>query len=180
MANNYVETAFNVPVTPEEASLLEECFLVAEKLSGDFEGTPSGEMAALASLYAACSDAFSKFFPKQDHEEDPFASFLELWPYPDIPSFDADITIDDNRDDTGRVAFIRGHEADVEALASLIQKVCKSALPFGFEWASTCDKFRPGQHGGGYFVITGTEILGTSTREMMDETLRSVRLGVRT
>src|SRR3546814_2014357 len=82
-------------------------------------------------------------------------------------------------DDTGLVAFIRGHEADVEALASLIQKVCKSALPFGFEWASTCDKFRPGQHGGGYFVITGTEILGASTREMMDETLRSVRLGVK-
>src|SRR3546814_3275981 len=99
MANNYVETAFNVPVTPEEASLLEECSLVAEKLSGDFEGTPSGEMAALASLYAACSDAFRKIFPKQDHEEDPFASFLDLWHYPAIPSFDADITIADTSED---------------------------------------------------------------------------------
>jgi hypothetical protein len=180
MANNYVETAFNVPVTPEEASLLEECFLVAEKLSADFEGTPSGEMEVLHSLYAACSDAFRNTFPKQDHEDDPVASFLELWVDSDIPSFDADITIDDKRDDTGLVAFIRGHEVDVQALASLIQKVCKSALPFGFEWASTCDKFRPGQHGGGYFVITGTQILGTSTREMMDETLRSVRPGAGT
>lgn len=179
MANNYVETAFYLPVTPEEASLLEECFLVAERLSGDFEGTPSGEMQVLEPHYAACSDAFRKTFPKQDHGEDPFASFLELWPDPDIPSFDADISIDDKRDDTGLVAFIRGYEADVQALASLIQKVCMSALPFGFEWASTCDKFRPGQHGGGYFVISDTQILGASTREMMDETLRSLRPGVR-
>src|SRR3546814_11208119 len=33
MANNYVETAFNVPVTTEEASVLEACFLVAERLT---------------------------------------------------------------------------------------------------------------------------------------------------
>ena len=180
MANNYVETAFNVPVTPEEASLLEECFLVAEKLSPGFSKSSRAAMQALESLRAACSDAFRKTFPKQDQEENPFASFLELWLDPDVPTFDADITIDEERDDTGLVAFIRGHEADVQAIASLIQKVCKSALPFGFEWASTCDKFRPGQHGGGYFVISDTQILGASTREMMDETLRSLRPGVRT
>src|SRR3546814_17944108 len=47
MANNYVETAFNVPVTPEEASLLEECFLVAEKLSPGFSKSSRAAMQAL-------------------------------------------------------------------------------------------------------------------------------------
>src|SRR3546814_5448320 len=73
MANNYVETAFNVPVTPEEASLLEECFLVAEKLSPGFSKSSRAAMQALESLCAACSDAFRKTFPKQDQEENPFA-----------------------------------------------------------------------------------------------------------
>src|SRR3546814_4245990 len=97
MANNYVETAFNVPVTPEEASLLEECFLVAEKLSPGFSKSSRAAMQALESLCAACSDAFRKTFPKQDQEENPFASFLELWLDPDVPTFDADITIDEER-----------------------------------------------------------------------------------
>src|SRR3546814_20589423 len=130
-------------------------------------------MQALESLCAVCSDAFRKTFPKQDQEENPFASFLELWLDPDVPTFDADITIDEERDDTGLVAFIRGHEADVQAIASLIQKVCKSALPFGFEWASTCDTFRPGQQGGGSFLISDKQITGPSTPALMDETLLS-------
>jgi hypothetical protein len=39
------------------------------------------------------------------------------------------------------------------------------------------DQDRPGGFGGGYYVVTETEILGGSTRWLMKETLRSLRAG---
>lgn len=40
MANTYLETAFNVPVTPDEAALLEECFATAAEISAGFASIP--------------------------------------------------------------------------------------------------------------------------------------------
>src|SRR3546814_12638126 len=64
MANNYVETAFNVPVPPEEASLLAECFLVAEKLSPGFSKTSPEAMQALEYLGPDYTVAFRHTLPK--------------------------------------------------------------------------------------------------------------------
>lgn len=175
MSNNYIETAFNVPVTPDEASLLEECFAAAADLSDGFSYPPLEGMDAAKASYAARSEGFKATFPKRDDEEDPFATFLELWSEPDFPSFDADLSFYTPSGGNGPVAFIRGQEADVSALASLIQKVCKSALPFGFEWAAVSSKLRPGELGGGYLVITDTEIIGGSTHWLMTETLQTLR-----
>ena len=174
MANHSVETAFNVPVTPDEATLLEECFLTAEDICNDFPTVPLEGLEAARACYATRSNTFRTLFPEQDDEDDPFASFLGLWSDPEFPSFGTDITVEEAPDGSGLVAFIRGHEADIDALAMLIQKVCTSALPFGFEWASTCDHFRPNQHGGGYLVITGSEIVGNSTRSMIETAMRSL------
>jgi hypothetical protein len=104
-------------------------------------------------------------------------TFLALWSDPDFPCLDADLTINEDPVGKGQLAYVHGHEVDVSALASLIQKVCKSALPFGFEWALVTDQDRPGGFGGGYYVVTETEILGGSTRWLMKETLRSLRAG---
>ncbi len=175
MSNNYIETAFIVPVTLGEASLLEECFEAAADISGRFPFLPLEEMDAAKACYAACSDGFKATFPERDDEEDLFANFLELWTDPDFPCFGADLSIDSPSDGKGPVAFIRGQEADVSALASLIQKVCKSALPFGFEWAAVSSKPRPGELGGGYLVITDTEIIGGSTHWLMTEALQTLR-----
>ena len=73
------------------------------------------------------------------------------------------------------VADISGQQADVFALASLIQKVCRSALPFGFEWAAVSTKLRPGELGGGYLVVTETDVLGGSTHWLMAETMQTLR-----
>jgi len=177
MANTYLETAFNVQVTPDEAALLEECFETAAEISAGFASIPQEELEAAKSCYASRTSLFRATFPPQGDEADPFASFLGFWSDPDFPCFDADLSIKDGADGKGQIAFIHGHEADVSALASLIQKVCRSALPFGFEWALVTDRDRPGGFGGGYFVVTETEILGGSTHWLMQETLRSLRTG---
>lgn len=44
MANTYLETAFNVPVTPEEAALLEECFATTAEISAGFASIPQEEL----------------------------------------------------------------------------------------------------------------------------------------
>jgi hypothetical protein len=175
MSNNYIETAFNVPVTPDEASLLQECFAAAADLSDGFSCLPLEKMDAAKACYAARSEDFRAVFPERDGEQDPFTTFLELWSDPNFPSFDADLSIRTLPDGKGPVAFISGQQVDVFALASLIQKVCKSALPFGFEWAAVSTKLRPGELGGGYLVITDAEVLGGSTRWLMAEALQTLR-----
>jgi len=36
MANHYLQTAFAIPLMPQEAILLKECFAVSTQLSSDF------------------------------------------------------------------------------------------------------------------------------------------------
>jgi len=177
MANYYLQTVFTIPVMPEEAALLKECFAASVDLSSDLAELPAEGMEAIETYYASRSEAFKTTFPKKSYEEDPFATFLDLWSDPDFPEFDADLSIRDNPDGEGQVAFISGHEVDVSALASLIQKVCKSALPFGFQWAEVCDKDRPNGFAGGYYIVTDKEIFGGSTRWLMKETLQTLRAG---
>lgn len=177
MADNYVETAFTISVTRDEAELLKECCEVADEISFDFPTIQLDGNEAAKAYYAKRSEAFRTTFPEQGNEEDPFAAFLELWSHPDYPSFDADMTISKSPDGDGQEAYFCGVQVDTDALASLIQRVCKSALPFGFEWANYCSKPRSGEFGGGYLVITDTDIIGGSTHWLMQETLNSLRKG---
>lgn len=178
MANHYLQTAFAIPLMPQEAILLKECFAVSTQLSSDFAELPSSGMKAVKTYYASLSEAFRNTFPNKQEEEDPFADFLDLWSDPGFPEFDADIIIQGDPEAKAQFAFISGHEVDVPALASLIQKVCKSALPFGFQWAEVTDKDVAGGFGGGYYVVTDTGIIGGSTRWLMEETLQTLRAGV--
>lgn len=144
MANNFLEASFQIRVAVAEATLLAECFETTDMISSDFPGIDDEGLDAARICYEARSDAFRSAFPQQNNEEDPFAAFLRLWSDPDFPSFDADLSIGDTDDEAARMAFVSGYQVDVEALARLIQTVCKPALPFGFEWAARCDRLRPG------------------------------------
>lgn len=177
MANSYLQTVFTIPVTSTEAALLEECFTASSEISNNLAELPAEGMQVVKTYYASRSEAFRILFPQKPDEEDPFATFLDLWSDPCMPTFDADLSIRADADAKHPFAFISGHEADVHALASLIQKVCKSALPFGFQWAEVCDKDRPDAFGGGYYVITDDEIFGGPTRRLMEETLQTLRAG---
>lgn len=177
MPNYYLQTVFNIPVTAEEATLLEECFAVSIHLCENLAELPANGMQAVKDYYASRSEAFRTTFPTKPEEEDPFAGFFDLWSDPCNPAFDADLSIRNDSEDKHPLALISGHEVDVHALASLIQKVCKSALPLGFQWANVADRDVPDAFGGGYYVITDREIFGGSTSWLMDETLQTLRAG---
>lgn len=178
MADNYLITAFTLPVSAEEADLLTESFAVAAEIASGFASVvESDEMTAAKRYYDARSEAFRTAFPPQGGEEDPFATFFLLFDDPQFPEFDADLSIHDAEGGSGKYAFIRGDQADVSAIAELIQKVCRSALPFGFEWARTSRQLRPGEFGGGYYVVTETAVLGGSTAWQMRQALQSLKVG---
>ncbi|TAJ74154.1 MAG: hypothetical protein EPO45_17300 [Sphingobium sp.] len=178
MTNNFLQTAFAIPVTPEEAALLEECFAVANELSSDFAELPIDGMQTVKSYYGARSDAFKTAFPKKPEEDDPFAGFFDLWSDPGFLGFDADLSIRGDPEAKAQFAFISGHDVDVPSIASLIQKVCKSALPFGFQWAEGHEEEDGfSSFAGGYYVISDTGIFGGPTRWLMNETLQTLRAG---
>ncbi len=178
MTNNFLQTAFAIPVTPEEAALLEECFAVAAELSSDFAELPIDGMQTVKAYYASCSGVFKATFPEKPEEEDPFAGFFDLWSDPGFLGFYADLSIRGDPQGKAQFAFISGNDVDVQSIASLIQKVCKSALPFGFQWAEGNEEdegFR--SFAGGYYVISDTGIFGGPTRWLMKEMLQTLRAG---
>lgn len=178
MASNFLQTAFVIPVTPEEAALLEECFTVAVELFSDFAELPIDGMQTVKAYYASRSEVFRVTFPKKPEEEDPFAGFFDLWSDPGFFGFDADLSIRGDPDGKAQFAFISGHDVDVPSIALLIQKVCRSALPFGFQWAEGYEEDDgSGSFAGGYYVISDTGIFGGPTRFLMEETLQAVRAG---
>jgi len=178
MASHFLQTAFAIPVMPDEAALLEECFALADELSSDFAELPINGMQTVKAYYASSSDAFRITFPKKPEEDDPFAGFFDLWSDPGFFGFDADLSIRGDPDGKAQFAFISGHDVDVHSIASLIQKVCRSALPFGFQWAEgSVEDDDSGSFAGGYYVISDTEIFGGPTRWLMAETLQTLRAG---
>src|SRR3546814_14864205 len=96
MANTYLETAFNVPVTADEAALLEECFETAAEISAGYASIPQEGREAAGSFYASRSSLFRATFPPQPGNDDPFVTFRALWSDPDFPCIDADLTINDD------------------------------------------------------------------------------------
>lgn len=60
MTNNFVRTAFAIPVMPHEALLLEECFAVADELSSDFAELPIDGMQTVKAYYASRSDEIGR------------------------------------------------------------------------------------------------------------------------
>lgn len=164
MANNYLKLSFVLTPTGEEEALLDECHALSEELADIDEDD-------LAARYDAMSDAFKAAFPPPpDQSEepdqpppDPFASFLELFSDQDFPTFDCEYFGSAEVDGY----LIAGTQADPHAIASLIQKCAPSVLPFGFEWSQDCDRLRPSEFGGGYYIITDDDIIGGSTSWLM-------------
>lgn len=176
MAHDFLQTAFAIPVMPQEAALLEECFAVAAELSSDFAELPIDGMQTVKAYYASRSEAFKITFPEKPDEQDPFAGFFDLWSDPGFLGFYADLSIRGDPESKARFAFISGEDADVHSIASLIQKVCKSALPFGFQWAEGNEEDDgSGSFAGGYYVISETGIFGGPTGWLMKETLQTLR-----
>ncbi|GLT01022.1 hypothetical protein GCM10007897_24130 [Sphingobium jiangsuense] len=177
MADTYITTSFEIRISAEEAELLTECFTAADEIASDFPHVELSELAAAKACYEARSAAFKAAFPPVEGEEDPFAGFLTLWTDPEFSTFDAVLSIGDDPKGDGKLARIHGANADIWAIAGVIEKVCLTALPFGFTWAVTCSRMIPGSFSGGYFLITAEGIQGGSTGELMNEALVALRSG---
>lgn len=91
MANDFLQTTFAIPVMPDEAALLEECFTVATELSSDFAELPIDGMQTVKAYYTSRSEAFRITFSKKPEEEEPFAGFFDLWSDPGFLGFYADL-----------------------------------------------------------------------------------------
>ena len=163
MANTFIKASFVIALTLIEADLLHKCCETARKLA-DRE-IPDDERAA---HFASLGPDFTAAFPPSN--EDPFSGFLAIFDDPEFPHLDCTVVLDDP-DGERQNATIFGDQINVELIAQLIFRLCKSALPFGFEYTLDCDGLRPGQFGGGLVIITkdGIEHGGTST--MLDRAL---------
>ncbi|TGX49043.1 hypothetical protein E5A73_19540 [Sphingomonas gei] len=168
MSNSYTKAAFTLVVTAPEADLLRRV-VDAVSLIGD----PAVSLAALEAHYATIGGDFAVIFPRTDLS--PFDGLLDLFADAAYPYLDFDVVIGDP-DAEGRVIlFLSGEQFGIETAANLIQRCARSALPFGFEWASDHDRLRAGEFGGGYVVITETAIDYVSTGRMLDRALDRIR-----
>lgn len=165
MANNYLKLSFVISPTPQEVELLDECYDLSTEL-GDADEEDRTRM------WAERSDAFKTAFPPVEGDDDPFASFLGLFSDGDFPTFDCEY-FGAQGDVDGYL--IAGAQADPHAIASVIQKCAPSVLPFGFEWSQDCDRLRPGEFGGGYYVVTSDDIIGGGTSWLMQGELKKLK-----
>lgn len=172
MANNYLKLSFVLTPTSEEEALLDECHTLSQELYDVDE-------IDLAARYDAMSDAFKAAFPPPPDQSDnpdqppphPFVSFLNLFSDHDFPTFDCEYF--GSAEVKGYL--IAGTQADPHAIAGLIQKCAPSVLPFGFEWSQDCDRLRPGEFGGGYYIVTADDIVGGSTSWLMQGQVEALK-----
>lgn len=168
MANSYTKAAFGLTVTPAEAALLREVIAAVELIGDD-----TVELDALEAHYATLGPDFVAAFPRT--ELSPFDGLLDLFPDIAFPNLDFDVEFGDPRPDGRILVYLSGEQFGVETAANLIQRCARSALPFGFEWASDCDRLSPGEFGGGYVLVAADRIEYGSSSRMLDRALERTR-----
>lgn len=161
MSNSYTKAAFGLVVTAAEADLLRRVAAAIEMI-----GDADIGIDTLETHYATVGADFAALFPRTEFS--PFDGLLDLFPDENYPMLDFDIDIGEP-DAAGKViVFLSGEQFGIETAANLIQRCARSALPFGFEWASDHDRLRAGEFGGGYVFITEAAIVYDSTGRMLD------------
>jgi hypothetical protein len=164
MSSSYTKAAFGIAVTSAEADLL-------RRVVGAIEMIDDAEMGldVLEAHYRDLGADFAALFPRTP--ESPFDGLLDLFPDENYPSLDFDIDFAEPDADGVVVVFFSGEQFGVETAAKLIQRCAPSALPFGFEWASDCDRLRAGEFGGGYVAVTADTIEYGHTSPMLDRAI---------
>jgi hypothetical protein len=164
MSNSYTKAAFGVAVTSAEADLLRRVVGAIEMI----DDTEIG-LDVLEAHYRDLGADFAALFPRTP--ESPFDGLLDLFPDENYPSLDFDIEFAEPDADGVVVVFFSGEQFGVETAAKLIQRCAPSALPFGFEWASDCDRLRAGEFGGGYVAIAADTSEYGHTSLMLDRAI---------
>ncbi len=168
MSNSYTKAAFSLMITAAEADLLRRVIAAIELI-----GNADISVEALDAHYTDIGADFAALFPRTALS--PFDGQLDLFPDQNYPVLDFDIDIGEPDAGEQVVIFLSGEQFGIEAAANLIQRCARSALPFGFEWASDHDRLRADEFGGGYVVITEAGIDYASTGRMLDRALARTR-----
>lgn len=169
MANNYIQAAFAVTVTASEAQLIAGVETAIEAIDQDLLGEARQE------AYDNLGPAFATVFPPIG--DDPFSGLMPIFPDEDFPCLDATIIIQDGPDDATKVVTFSGEQFGIEQIANLLFACAKSALPIGFEYASTCDKLRNDEFGGGAVIITTDGINYHSTHTIVRDAMSAKTQG---
>jgi hypothetical protein len=167
MANDYVQAAFIVSLTHDEAHILTEVIHAVEILD-DLSEHPN----RCAAAYAQFSADFQATFPPS--QDNPFGSFLACFDDSNFIILDCDITI--GRDDgVHYTGLFTGANLDPGTLGNILARTCKSAQPFGFEYACTSDKMRPGSVSGGYVFIANGKPHFRDCRAMLQQEIDALK-----
>lgn len=168
MSNSYTKAAFGVVVTAGEAQMLNRVIGAIEMI-----GNPSVGLDTLEAHYLGLGADFAALFPRT--ELNPFDGLLDLFPDSRHPYLDFDVDIGTPDDSGQAIVYFSGEQFDAETAANLIQRCARSALPYGFEYASDCDKLRAGEFGGGYVVITEDTREFGHTSQLVDRAIGRAR-----
>ena len=168
MADNYVQAAFAVTMTAAEAKLVAACGEAIDILDAarDVQGETALEIA-----FGKLGPDFAAAFPAQAGNT--FGSFAAIFDNPAFICLGADIFIGEAQENGLVTVSCYGSHINPDNIAALLFHCAKSALPFGFEYAWTCDKFRISEFGGGAVLITAEGLQHFNTNRMLDEALAS-------
>ena len=169
MSNSYLKAAFALIMSREDAALVRE----AEK-AVDLLGTHSTD-AELATAYDDLDERFRAIFPPKGDSR--FETFLDLFDNRDAAYFDADIDIEDDPAKATVTVIFSGDQFGIDAVAQLIFRACKSALPCGFSWSYDSDRLRVGDFGGGCVVITDAGIQWHNTQAILETAFDRIEKG---
>lgn len=161
MSNSYVSAAFALATTRAEAELVRECVDLVNALDDDVARKHHQR------LRDGASKAFQRAFPPG--EGGPLGTYLALFDDADFPLFDCELDVTADHE-TARL-FFSGDQMAVSAVAGLIQRTCKSALPCGFAYAWYSDRLRADEFGGGCFVIAADGIENFNTHALLGRAL---------
>ncbi|WP_210358976.1 hypothetical protein [Sphingomonas beigongshangi] len=168
MSNSYIKAAFDLTVTIAEADMLRRVIAAVELID-----EAGGAIEDRGAHWPSLGPDFATLFPRSD--ENPFAGLLDLFDDPQTPYLDFDVGFSE-ADQPGQVLVtFSGEQFGIDVAAKLIQRCARSALPFGFEWASDCDRLRTGEFGGGYVVITELGISYGHTSQLLDRAIARAR-----
>lgn len=165
MSNSYVASAFTITVNPDEAHLVELCFTIAATLRD--EGPMLRERIA-ETIDAAFAEAFPPSSTDPDDLLSGFTAIFEDEGYYDLGCAAEATTGSADHSDLS----IAGHQIQVESVARILQRCCRSALPFAFEWACYSDRLRNDEFGGGHCLVTMDEIHLVTTSDIARRAVR--------
>lgn len=156
MSNCYTNTCFEFTVTAQEAALLRQSIAFCNAVSDEDDET-------ISRLWDEQTDAFRALYPATGDE--PASGFLALFDDPQFPYLDVTLTYND-QDDGGVIVRGESTEFSPENVAAVLARCITTSLPIGITWADDCDKFMPGNFGGGGFHINRSGIHWVTTYDI--------------